>query len=187
MLAKDIKRGVILVFNGAPCIIEGINVQTPSARGASTIYKYRARNLVNKQKVDITLRGGESLGEADFARRPVKYLYSDPEKMYFMDEESYEQYELTLEEVGDDRLYLTESLEGIFVLIYNGQPVAIQLPFTITLKIVECDPGVRGNSATSRAKPAKLETGLTVMVPEYIDNGTLIKIDSRTGEFLSRA
>ena len=76
MLAKDIKRNSIVNFNGVPCVIESISVQSPSARGASTFYKYRARNMLTKQKVDITLRGGESLDEADFQRRPIKYLYA---------------------------------------------------------------------------------------------------------------
>ena len=187
MIAKDIKRGMIVVSDGAPCMIESVTVQSPSARGASTIYKYRARNLLTKQKVDVVLRGGDSIPEADFRVRGVKYLYADPDKMYFMDEENFEQYELTLDEVGDDRFYLTEELEGVQVQIYNDQPVGIRVPFTITLKVTECEPGVRGNSATSRAKPAKLETGLMVMIPEYIDEGTLVKVDSRTGEYLSRA
>ncbi len=78
MIAKDIKRGHIVNYNGAPCLIETINVQSPSARGAATFYKYRARNLITKQKVDITLRGGESLAEADFQKRPVKFMYADP-------------------------------------------------------------------------------------------------------------
>lgn len=187
MIAKDIKRGMIVVSDGAPCMIEGVMVQTPSARGASTLYKFRARNLLTKQKVDIVLRGGDSLTEADFRARAVKYLYEDPDKAYFMDEENFEQYELTHDEVGDEKFYLTESLEGVQVLIYNDMPVGIRVPFTIVLKVVECDPGVRGNSATSRSKPAKLETGLVIQVPEYIDEGTVIKVDSRTGEYLSRA
>lgn len=187
MNAKEIKRGMLVVFNGEPCMIEGVTVQTPSARGAATLYKFRARNLLSKQKVDITLKGGESLDEADFRKRAVMYQYSDPGKMYFMDTENYETYELTLEEVGDERFYLKEDLEGIMVLIYNDAPVGISVPATITLQITHCDPGVKGNSATSRNKPATLETGLVVMVPEYIEEGTMIKVDSRTGEYLSRA
>ena len=187
MIAKDIKRGMIVVSDGSPCMIESVTVQSPSARGGATLYKYRTRNLLTKQKVDIVLRGGDSLPEADFRVRAVKYLYADPEKMYFMDEENFEQYELTLDEVGDERFYLIEELEGVQVQIYNDLPVGIRVPFTIALKVVECEPGVRGNSATSRSKPAKLETGLMIQVPEYIDEGTVIKVDSRTGEYLSRA
>lgn len=187
MIAKEIKRGMIMVYEGSPCMVEGVTVQTPSARGAATLYKFRARNLLTKNKVDFTMKGMETLDEADFQKRGVKYLYADTEKMYFMDEQNYEQYELTLEEVGDEKNYLIEDLEGVQVLIYNDLPVGIAVPITITLKIVQCDPGVKGNSATSRNKPATLETGLVVMVPEYIEEGTSIKVDSRTGEYLSRA
>lgn len=187
MLAKDIKRGMIVNYNGGPCMIETISVQSPSARGAATYYKYRARNLVTKQKVDITLRGGDSLDEADFQRRSVKYLYADGGHLYFMDNENYEQYPLAKEDVEDEAQYLTEELEGVFVLIHNDQVVGIQLPLTVELKVVQCDPGVRGNSATSRTKPATLETGLVVQVPEYLSEGELVKVDTRTGEYLSRA
>lgn len=187
MLAKEIKRGDVVNYNGAPCMIESVSVQSPSARGASTYYKYRARNLATKQKVDITLRGGEALDEADFARRPVKYLYADPEQMHFMDEGDFNQYSLNKDDIAEESQYLTETLEGVTVMIYNDQPIGIQIPLTVELKVVQCDPGIRGNSATSRAKPATLETGLIVQVPEYLNQGETIKVDTRTGQYLSRA
>ena len=187
MIAKNIKRGMIMVYEGNPVIIEGIFVQTPSARGASTLYKFRARNLLTKQKVDFTFKGDENMDEADFLKRNVKFSYADSEKMYFMDDETYEMYELSFEEVEDEKGYITEGLEGIQVMIYNDLPVGVSLPVSIELKIIQCDPGVKGNSATSRNKPAKLETGISVMVPEYIEEGTVIRVDSRTGEYLGRA
>lgn len=187
MLAKEIKTGTIVNYNDAPCIIETISVQSPSARGAATFYKYRARNLVTKQKVDITLRGGESLDLADFQRRPVKYLYADGSSLVFMDNENFEQYPLPREEIEEEAQYLTEDLEGVWVLIYNDQPVGIQVPSTVELKVIQCDPGIKGNSATSRNKPATLETGLVVQVPEYLSEGETIKVDTRTGQYLSRA
>jgi elongation factor P len=187
MLAKDIKTGFIANHNGAPCIIESINVQSPSARGAATFYKYRARNLITKQKVDITLRGGESLDEADFRRRAVKYMYSDATHMHFLDQEDYNQYSLPKEDLEEETKYLTEDLEGIQVLIYNDKAVGIQLPVAVVLTIVECDPGIKGASATARTKPAKLQTGLVVQVPEYLSQGETIKVDTRTGDFLGRA
>ncbi|NLS91461.1 MAG: elongation factor P-like protein YeiP [Planctomycetaceae bacterium] len=187
MLAKEIKTGTIVNYNDAPCIIETISVQSPSARGAATFYKYRARNLVTKQKVDITLRGGDSLDLADFQRRPVKYLYADGSSLVFMDNENFEQYPLPKEEIEEEAQYLTEDLEGVWVLIYNDQPVGIQVPPTVELKVIQCDPGIKGNSATSRNKPATLETGLVVQVPEYLSEGETIKVDTRTGQYLSRA
>ena len=187
MLAKEIKRGSIVNYNRAPCLIETVNVQSPSARGASTFYKFRARNLITKQKVDLSLRGGESLDEADFQRRPVKYMYADATHLHFLDSVDYNQYALAREDLADEINFLTEELEGVLALIYNEGCVGIQLPLTVHLRVVECDPGIKGNSATSRTKPATLETGLVVQVPEYLSQGEIVKVDTRNGQYLSRA
>ena len=187
MLAKEIKPGAILNYNGAPVLIETISVQSPSARGAATLYKYRGRNLVNKQKTDITLKGGESLDEADFERRAVKLMYRDPTHVHFLDQQDYNQWSLTNEDLGETMSYVTEELEGLLALIYNNECIGIQTPTAVELTITECDPGVKGNSATGRTKPATLETGLVVQVPEYLSQGERIKVDTRSGQFLSRA
>jgi len=187
MQAKEIKTGAILNSEGAPVIIENIHVQTPSARGAATLYKFRGRNLVSKQKIDITLKGGESLDEADFSRRPVKLMYTDAEDVHFLDQTDFNQLSLPLADISDELQYVTEDLEGMSALIYNDACVGLQLPTAVELLVVECDPGVKGNSATSRNKPARLETGLTVQVPEYLAQGERIKVDTRTGEYLGRA
>lgn len=187
MLAKEIKTGTVVVFEGNPVIIEGISVQSPSARGAATLYKFKARNVVTRNKVDITSKGTDSLEVADFSRRNVQFMYSDPTHMFLMDTEDYHQYELPLEDIADQLPYIKESTEGMRALIYNDSCVGLEVPASVELKITECDPGVRGNSATSRTKPATLETGLIVQVPEYIKPGETLKIDTRTGEFLSRA
>ena len=187
MQAKEIKPGAVVNYAGAPVLIESVNVQTPSARGAATLYKFRGRNLVSKQKTDITLKGGESLDQADFERRPVKFMYADATHMHFLDQSDYNQWSLTLEDLEDAGNYITEQLEGMLVMIYNDECVGIQLPTAVELVITQCDPGVRGNSATSRTKPATLETGLVVHVPEYISQGEKVKVDTRTGDYLSRA
>jgi elongation factor P len=187
MQAKEIKPGAVLNHQGAPILIESVNVQSPSARGAATIYKFRGRNLVTKQKTDITLRSGESMDQADFGRRSVKFMYADPTSMYFLDQTDYNEWAVSLEHLGDARHYITEDLEGMLAMIYNDECVGIQLPTAVELTVTECEPGVRGNSATGRNKPATLQTGLIVQVPEYISQGERVKIDTRTGEFLSRA
>ena len=142
---------------------------------------------MTKQKVDITLKGGDSLPEADFHRRPVKFMYADASDMHFLDQEDFNQYSLPLGDIEEEAKYLTDRLEGVQILIYNEQAVGLQIPQTIELVISECDPSVKGNSATGRTKPATLETGLIVQVPEYLSTGETIKVDARTGEFLSRA
>lgn len=187
MLAKEIKPGAIVTYQDMPCLIEAVSVQTPSARGAATLYKYRARNLITKQKVDFTLKGTDSLELADFRRRNVKLMYSDAQAYHFLDQENYEQYALFRDAIANEIPYLTEELEGVQVLLYNDQAVGIQLPVAVELTVVHCEPGVRGNSATGRTKPATLDTGLVVQVPEYLNAGERIKVDTRTGEFLSRA
>jgi elongation factor P len=187
MNAKEIKRGEVVVYNGAPCIIEGINVQSPSARGAATLYKFRSRNLVTKQKVDITLKGTESLDTADFQRPEVKYLYSDADECVFMNTVDYDQYNMKKTDIAEEVPYITEAVEGLRALIYNDECVGIQVPTAVTLKVVKCDPAARGNSATSRTKPATLETGLEIHVPEYLEEGESVRVDTRTGDFLGRA
>lgn len=187
MLAKEIKTGAILNYNEAPCVIETVTVQTPSARGAATLYKYRARNLITKQKVDIVLKGADSLDEADFSRRPVKYMYADASEVFFLDQQDYNQYSLGKDDLAEEMQYVTEELEGIQALIYNEECVGIQLPVTVELKVTLCEPVARGNSATGRTKPATLETGLVIQVPEYLAEGEVVKVDTRTGEYLSRA
>lgn len=187
MLAKEIKPGAVVNFEGAPVMIESVAVQTPSARGAATLYKYRGRNLVTRQKMDITLKGAESLEEADFERRAVKLMYTDPTHIHLLDQTDYNQYSIEIGDVEEQIRFVTEALEGILALIYNGQCVGIQLPTAVELTIVQCDPGVKGNSATGRTKPATLETDLIVHIPEYLAEGERIKVDTRSGNFISRA
>ena len=186
MLAKEIKPGTVVNHNDAPHIIESVTVQSPSARGSATLYKFRARNLVTKHKTDITLKGTEGLDDADFARREVTFMYADTDAAHFLDSGDYNEYAIARNELATELQYVTEDLQGMLALIYNGQCVGIQLPTAVDLKITQCDPAVKGNSATSRTKPATLETGLIVHVPEYLKEGEAIRVDTRSGEFLSR-
>lgn len=187
MLAKEIKPGAVVNHDGAPILMLSVTVQSPSARGAATLYKFRGRNLVTKQKADITLKGTDTLEQADFGRRPVKLMYADPTHVHFLDQTDFNQYSIPVDEVADEMQFVTEDLEGIQVMIYNDECVGIQLPTAVELTVTQCDPGVRGNSATGRTKPATLETGLVVQVPEYLSQGERVKVDTRSGEFLSRA
>ena len=187
MLAKEIKNGAVVNYEGSPVIIRSITVQSPSARGAATLYKFRARNLVTKQKVDITLKGTENLDQADFERRDVKLMYTDADQAHFLDQTDFNQYSIDLGDIEEEMQYITDQLEGILALIYNNECVGIQIPGTVELNVTQCDPQVKGDSATKRTKPATLETGLVVQVPEYLAQGERIKVDTRTGAYLSRA
>lgn len=187
MLAKEMKPGAVVVQNEVPIIIESVTVQSPSARGAATLYKFKARNLITKQKIDLTLKGTDNLQEADFRKRVVKMMYKDSDALHLMDEEDFNQFAMPLDEAQEALKYMTEELEGTYGLIYKDECVGLQLPSSVELTITQCDPAIRGNSATSRTKPAVVETGISVNVPEYIKEGERIKVDTRTGDFLSRA
>ncbi len=187
MLAKDLKPGGIVLHNEAPHVVETVKVQSPSARGGATLYKFRARNIVTKQKADFHCKGTDNLAEADFQRREVTLMYADADQVHFLDSQDYNQYSVAAADVAQEMQYVTESLGGMLALIYNEECVGIQVPPSVELQITECDPGVKGNSATSRNKPATLETGLIIQVPEYLKQGETVKVDTRSGDFLGRA
>lgn len=184
--AKDFKRRMVVEIDGAPHMIEHIQVQTPSARGAATLYKIKARNLKTKVRVEKSYRGTDTLSESTFERQPIQYLYRDTDQLYFMDSETFNQFSMPVEELKEQISYMSENMEGIEALVVNDEVIAIDLPDTVELEITESAPGVRGNSATGRTKPATLSTGVVVQIPEHLDQGERIRVDTRTGEYLGR-
>jgi len=185
--ASDLKRGDVVKIDDDPHIVETVKVQTPSARGAMTLYKVRFRNLKTRRKVDRTLRGDEVLAEADFERRPVQYLFGDASGITFMDLQDYSQFTLAKDELGDEWPYLTEGVEGLLAISSEGRVLGLEIPTFINLEIVETRPSAKGGSVTARTKPATLSTGLVVQVPEYMAVGEVIRVDTRTGEYVSKA
>jgi elongation factor P len=185
--AKDFKRRMVVEIDGAPHMIEHINVQMPSARGAATLYKIKARNLKTKVRVEKSYRGTDALTESSFERRPVQFLYRDADAFHFMDAADYNQFSMPLEEMKDLAPFMTENMEGVESLVVDDEVIAIELPDTVELPIVETAPGVRGNSATGRTKPATLSTGFVIQVPEHLEPGVSVRVDTRTGEYLGRA
>jgi elongation factor P len=185
--ASDLKKADVVKIDGDPHIVETVKVQTPSARGAVTLYKIRFRNLKSKRKVDQALRGDDVLAEADFERRPVQYLYGDAAAITFMDLQDYGQFTLTKDEIEDEWPYLTEGIEGLISISSEGRVLGLEIPTFVELEIVETIPSVKGGSVTARTKPAKLSTGLVVQVPEYMAVGEVIRVDTRTGEYASKA
>lgn len=185
--ACDIKRGSILRIDGSPHVVEALAVQTPSARGGSSLYKIRFRSLVTRQKKDRTLRGDDMLDDVDFEKREIQFSYSQQDSYVFMDLSDYSEFTISAQDLENERKYLTEDLEDIHALVSDGKVLTITLPDVVALEITECDPSIRGASATARTKSATLSTGLVVQVPEYLSQGEIIRIDTRTGKFLSRA
>jgi elongation factor P len=185
--ACDLKKSSVIDIDGTPHIIQSISQQSPTARGGGTIYKVRFRNVSTKQKVDQTYRSEDALQEASYETNEVQYLYKDGDRYNFMDLASYEQFELVKDDIEECLPFLVEDMEGITALVSEGRILTLRMPDTIDLEIVECPPAMKGASATSRTKPATLTTGLIVQVPEYIEPGETIRVDTRERKFLSRA
>ena len=184
--AKDFKRRMVVEIDGAPHMIEQIQVQTPSARGAATLYKIKARNLKTRSRVEKSYRGVDVLNESSFERRPVQFLYKDADGYYFMDSVDFNQFSFPVADMEDQAPYMSDNMEGVEALVVDDEPIAIEIPDTVELVIVETAPGVRGNSATGRTKPAALSTGAIIQVPEHLDQNILVRVDTRTGEYLGR-
>ena len=184
--ATEIKRGDILDIDGAPWEVTDVTVQTPSARGASMLVKVKTRSLRTGQSLARTYRGNETVDAADCERRPVQFLYRQDDEFAFMDLESYEQFALRRETLGDSAGYLTDGLE-LRSLLYNGEVLNVELPVTVELEVVDTAPAIKGATAQAQLKPAKLETGIEVLVPPYLTTGERIKVDTRDGRFVERA
>jgi elongation factor P len=185
--AADLKKSSVIEIDGVPHTIDNITQSAPTARGGNTIYRVRFRNVATKAKVDKSYKGGDALQEASFDTTEVQYLYKEGTRYTFMDLESYEQFELMEADIEEALPFLIEDMEGITALMSDDKVLAIRMPPTLELKIVECPPSMKGASATSRTKPATLSTGLIVQVPEYIAPGDIIKVDTEEKKYLSRA
>jgi elongation factor P len=187
MKASEIKRGSVIEADGAVVYINALQVQTASSRSGNTLYKVKGRNVLTGQKFQGSFKGDEQVQTVDLERRPVQFLYQDSDGVTFMDGETYEQFTFGLDALGEELPYLSDGLEGLYALIIDGRPVGIELPPTVVLEVVECAPAMKAASASARNKPATLSTGLVVQVPEYLAQGERIKINTLTGEFMSRA
>ncbi|MFN2308865.1 MAG: elongation factor P-like protein YeiP [Gammaproteobacteria bacterium] len=187
MKASELKRGLVLSVDGRNIFIKDVQVQTASSRSGNTLYKARGYEVVSRQKFERSFKGDEVVIGVDFERRGVQFLYRDPDGCTFMDKESYEQYTLGSATLEDELAYLTDGLDGINALIADGGILGVELPASVSLEIVECAPAMKAASASARSKPATLSTGLVVQVPEYLTPGESIKVNTQTGEFMSRA
>lgn len=185
--ASDLKKGAVVDVDGALYIVRDIDIRSPSARGASTLYRVKMFNVQTNQKLEQTLKGDDFLKEGDLARRAVQFSYRDGDMVIFMDTEDYSQYTLEAAALDDQSGYITEDMEGLIALLVDGNIVAVELPQAVTLEIVETAPGIKGASASARTKPATLSTGLEVQIPEYLEPGERIKINTSNGKFMSRA
>ena len=184
--ANDLKRGMIIEFDGVPHSVKSVDCKSPSSRGASTLYKIRYTNLQTGMKRDESHKADEMLKEADCQRIKVQFSYMDGDSYVFMDNEDYSQHSLHKDDLGDQVGYITESIEEITALLMEGNIIGVELPSAVTLEVMETAPRLKGASATNRTKPATLSTGIEVQVPEYLEAGEMIKVNTVTGKFMSR-
>lgn len=185
--ACDLKRGMVVDINGMPHIVKQVEAKSPSSRGASTLYKIRFNNLQSGQKLDESYKGDDMLKLADCLRTQVQYSYKEDNIYTFMNMEDYSQYSLNEEDMEGQLGYLSDGLEGITALLVDGNILAVELPQSVSLEIVETAPAIKGATASGRSKSASLSTGVEIQVPEYLESGEMIKINTSTGKFISRA
>jgi elongation factor P len=182
----EIGRGDILEIGGDPWQVSEITSQTPSARGAAMMVKAKLRNLRTGQGLAKSWRGGETVDTAEVERHNVQYLYGQGDTFVFMDLQSYEQLSLHEEQVGEAKGYLLENQE-LRAISFGSRVIALELPLTVDLTITDTAPAIKGATAQAQLKPAVVETGLSVMVPSYIESGERIRVDTRDGRFVERA
>ena len=185
--ASDLKKGSVVEHDGEVYIARQIDKRNPSARGASTLFKVRFFNIRSGQKLELTLKSDDFIKDGDLTKRSVSFSYREGDMINFMDTEDYSQYTLNADVLEEQAGYMTEDLEGMIALLVDGQIVGVELPQTVVLEITDTAPGIKGASATSRTKPATLSTGLEVQIPEYLESGELIKVNTANAKFVSRA
>lgn len=187
MRAAEIRKGNVVEHDGRVWQIRDIERSSPQGRGGNVTYRFTMYSVPGGQKLDLSLRAEDDLRETELTRRAVTYSYKDGDAFVFMDGEDYTQYTLDASAVGDAAGYLVDGIEGCYVQLIDDVPVALQLPQNVVLEVVETAPEMKGATATKRPKPARLSTGIEILVPEYISNGEKVTVNTTTGEFAGRA
>jgi elongation factor P len=182
----DFKKGARILVDGEPYEIMEYTVQSPSARGSATLVKARVRNVLTRAVFDKTFKAGEKFVEPDVEIRPIQFLYRDGEDFHFMDQSSYEQFQLGEEALGSAASWLADGA-ALRSLSFNGSVVGIEMPQFMEFEVVETEPAVRGDTASGKVlKEARISTGAVVKVPLYIETGERVLVATETGEFVKR-
>jgi elongation factor P len=180
----DFRKGLKIELEGKPYLI--VEFQHVNPGKGSAFVRTRLRNLETNQVVEKTFKAGvETAGRPDMDEKEMEFNYKDIDGFNFMDQATFEMVHLSFDQVGDSKDYLQEGIK-VFILYYNGRPISIELPNFVNLKVIETDPGMKGDTATGGSKKAVMETGLQINVPLFIKEGEILKIDTRTGEYLER-
>ena len=181
---NEFKAGLKVMLDGDPAsIVENEFVKPGKGQAFNRV---RIRNLKNGRTIERTFKSGETIEAADVADVEMQYLYNDDQFWHFMNPESYEQMAADKNAVGDNAKWLKEQ-DVCIITLWNGVPLTVEPPNTVILKVVETDPGLKGDTSGGGGKPATLETGAVVRVPLFVQKGEAIKVNTRTGEYISRA
>jgi elongation factor P len=180
---SDFRKGLKVQIDGDPYLMIEMNFVKPGKGNA--LYKCKLRNLIRNTVLDRTYKGGDTLESADVNEVQAQYLYRQGDTFVFMNNETFDQYELTAEQVDDNWKYLKEGMVCSMVL-YNDNPITMAPPNHVELKVEYCEPGAKGDTATNVTKVAKMETGGEFIVPAFINMGNVLKIDTRTGSYVER-
>lgn len=181
---SEFRNGLKIEYEGTPYVIIEFQHVKPGKGNAFT--RTKIKNLITGRTLEPTFKSGDKVGKPDIDEKQMQYLYREGEHYAFMDTETYEQILVDKKALAEQAGFLQENC-NCAVLIYNGQPINVALPNFVVLKIVDCEPGIRGDTATGASKPAKLESGASVNVPLFVNEGELIKVDTRTGTYMERA
>ena len=187
MKAFDVMKGYVIEHAGTVYQVRDIERSSPQGRGGNVKYRFTMYSVPGGVKYDLSVGAEDELREVELSRRESNFSYKDGDAFVFLDAEDYTPYQLDADVVGDAAGYITEGLEGCYVLLIEDAPVAVQLPPSVVLEVVDTPPELKGGTATKRPKPARLNTGIEIMVPEYIVTGERIEVSTATGEFAGRA
>ncbi len=180
---SEFKKGLKVQIDGEPFLMIECNFVKPGKGQA--LYKCRLRNLVRGTVLDRTYKSGDSIDAADITENDCQFLYRQQDSYFFMDNASFEQYELSKGQLDDAWKYLKDGMNCSMVL-FNNNPISVTPPNHVVLKIEYCEPAVRGNTATNLTKPVRVETGADITCPAFVEMGESIRVDTRTGEYLER-
>ena len=181
--ASDLRKGLKIQIDKEPYIIIDFQFSKPGKGHA--LYRCKLRNMISGVIIDKTYRSVDSFESANLEERKMQFLYSQENEFHFMDVENYEQSMLTADQMGDAKNFLTDNLE-VDVLLFEGRAIGITLPNFVDLTVTRADPWAKGDSVSGDSKPVTVETGYTLRVPPFIEEGTRITIDTRTGEYVTR-
>ena len=183
LTTSDFRKGLKIEISGEPYVIVDFQHVKPGKGGA--FVRTRIKSMLSGNVIDMTFRSGDKVDKPDLEERDMQFLYETSGEFHFMDTNNYEQLFLNAEQLGDSKDYLKENLV-IKALFHNKRPIGIEVPMFVELKVVKTEPGVRGDTATGATKSATLESGAAIQVPLFVEEGDVLRIDTRTREYITR-